>query len=246
MVAGQRPWTRAAARKTQVPIGEMMSNVMTTQIGLSRREDEVAPLGQPDHTLPDSWMGDPAGTQLDGGIGANSEASMATQLPQVPTFDMVFTAHQAEIFRFAVYLMGNRADADDLFQETMLKAFRAFDRLPADANHRAWLYRIATNAFLDDRRKAARVQPFDGDGEIMVADGSPDTADRLDARDLLDAVWAKIMTLPPKQRIAFILRKYHEQEYDEIATVLQSTPAAARANVHEALRKLREAFGDRL
>src|SRR5688500_3925623 len=60
-----------------------------------------------------------------------------------PTFEDVFDWHEAEIYRFALRLTGSPPDADDLFQETMLKAFRAFDRLQPNSNHRAWLYRIA-------------------------------------------------------------------------------------------------------
>jgi RNA polymerase sigma factor (sigma-70 family) len=221
-----------------------MSNLMTTQPGLSRPEEEAAPREQSLQALCDSWPDASARNLLTGGEAAVAEDGARSEICRNPTFDMVLTTHQAEIYRFAVYLTGNQPDADDLFQETMLKAFRAFGRLPADANHRAWLYRIATNAFLDDRRKLARVQSLAPDHEVVVADSAAEIADRLDARDVLDAVWAMITTLPPKQRIAFVLRKYHGQEYYEIAAVLRTTPAAARANVHEALRKLRAAFGD--
>ncbi|HKG26471.1 MAG TPA: sigma-70 family RNA polymerase sigma factor, partial [Thermomicrobiales bacterium] len=69
-------------------------------------------------------------------------------LPVALTFDDLVERHQAEIFRFAMQLTRNRADADDLYQETLIKAYRAFDRLDGAANHRAWLYKIATNTFL--------------------------------------------------------------------------------------------------
>src|SRR5215216_3622627 len=77
------------------------------------------------------------------------------------TFDDTLARYGAEIYRFALYLTRNRADADDLYQETALKAYRAWDRLPCDANHRAWLYRIASNAFLSDKRKSARLSSLD-------------------------------------------------------------------------------------
>jgi RNA polymerase sigma factor (sigma-70 family) len=229
----------------------MMANVMGTQPGLAPGEEIAPRRARLPTTRSDLWPDEPTGEAFpDGEAGPTMDTGAPTgnrsELAAVVTFEVLVATYQAEIYRFALYLTGNQADADDLFQETMLKAFRAFGRLPAEANHRAWLYRIATNAFLDDRRKAARVRPFAGDGEIAVADTTVEITERLDARDLLDAVWAMITTLPPKQRIAFVLRKYHGQEYDEIATVLRTTPAAARANVHEALRKLRVAFGDRL
>ena len=163
----------------------------------------------------------------------------------VPTFEEVVGRHQEEIYRYAVQLTRNRTDADDLYQETLLKAYRAFGRLDGAANHRAWLYRIATNTFLSDRRKLARVDPLDEATVRMIPAAGIDHAASLDARDLLREVADFVEGLPPKQRAALTLRKYHELEYAEIAAALGSSEAAARASVHAALRKLREHFGDR-
>ncbi|MDQ3410812.1 MAG: RNA polymerase sigma factor [Chloroflexota bacterium] len=163
-----------------------------------------------------------------------------------PTFEAVLTRYQGEIFRFAVHLTRNHADADDLYQETVLKAYRAFDRLDGAANHRAWLYRIATNAFLSDRRKRNRERPLDEARASQLPGAATDDAARLDAGNLLREVDAFVAALPAKQRLALIQRKYHDLSYAEIAGNLRCSEAAARANVHEALRKLRHQFGDRL
>src|SRR5215218_10682663 len=164
----------------------------------------------------------------------------------IVTFDDLLDRHQAEIFRFTLQLTRNRADADDLYQETLIKAYRAFDRLDGAANHRAWLYRIATNTFLSDKRKAGREGPLDETVELSLPAETTDHAAGLDARDLLQEVEGFVANLPAKQRVALILRKYHEVGYDEIAATLKCSEAAARANVHEALRKLRDCFGDRI
>jgi RNA polymerase sigma-70 factor (ECF subfamily) len=151
-----------------------------------------------------------------------------------------------EIYRFACQLTGNGTDADDLYQETVLKAFRAFDRLPTDANHRAWLYRICSNTFISDRRKHGRVAPMNDVLAETLTASAPDQARELDARDLLRDVERFVDALPPKQRVALVLRKHHEYGYADIADVLNSSEAAARANVHEALMKLRGAFAHRM
>jgi RNA polymerase sigma factor (sigma-70 family) len=161
------------------------------------------------------------------------------------TFEEVVERYQAEIYRYAVQLTRNRTDADDLYQETLLKAYRAFGRLDGAANHRAWLYRIATNTFLSDRRKLARVDHLDDATAQAIPAAAVDHADGLDARDLLREVAVFVEGLPPKQRVALTLRKYHELDYGEIAAALRSSEPAARASVHAALRKLRERFGDR-
>ena len=163
-----------------------------------------------------------------------------------PTFEMVLERYQTEIFRFAVHLTRNQADADDLYQETVLKAYRAFDRLDGEANHRAWLYRIATNTFLSDRRKRGRERPLDDVQASQLPGKATDDAARLDAGNLLREVDAFVASLPDKQRLALIQRKYHDLSYADIALNLRCSEAAARANVHEALRKLRDRFGDRV
>jgi RNA polymerase sigma-70 factor (ECF subfamily) len=159
---------------------------------------------------------------------------------------MVIEWHGDEIFRFACQLTGNRADADDLYQETLIKAFRAFERLPADANHRAWLYRICSNTWISDRRKHGRVSPMNDVLTDSLTAQIPDQARQLDARDLLREVEQFVGELPPKQRVALVLRKHHELGYADIAGVLNCSEAAARANVHEALSKLRGAFAHRI
>lgn len=171
--------------------------------------------------------------------------SPGVPLPIV-TFDDLLERHQAEIFRFAMQLTRNRADADDLYQETLIKAYRAFDRLDGEANHRAWLFRIATNTFLSGKRRVKREDPLDDTLEAVLPAESMDQAAELDARDLLMEVQRFVETLPDKQRVALILRKYHEMGYGDIAANLKCSEAAARANVHEALRKLRDCFGDRI
>jgi RNA polymerase sigma-70 factor (ECF subfamily) len=177
-------------------------------------------------------------------------AGDATALPDVPlpivTFDDLLDRHQGEIYRFALQLTRNRADADDLYQETLIKAYRAFDRLDGAANHRAWLYRIATNTFLSGRRKAKREDPLDETLEAVLPADPVDHVANFEARDLLLEVQSFVAELPDKQRVALILRKYHEMDYADIARNLKSSEAAARANVHEALRKLRDCFGDRI
>ncbi len=161
-------------------------------------------------------------------------------------FTVIIERHGDEIFRFACQLAGNRVDADDLYQETLLKAFRSFEKLPADANFRAWLYRICSNSFISDRRKHGRVSPMNDAVSDTLSVPPPDSARALDARDLLGEVVRFVDALPPKQRVALVLRKHHEYGYAEIANILDSSEAAARANVHEALTKLRGAFAHRM
>lgn len=163
-----------------------------------------------------------------------------------PTFSSMVDRFGDEIYRYSCQLTRNTSDADDLYQETLLKAFRAFGRLPADANHRAWMYRITSNTFISEYRKRKRDNPMTEEVEMTLTAPARDIVDGLDARDTLRDVEQAVAMLPPKQRAALVLRKYHGHDYASIAHALNSTEVAARANVHEALRKLRAQFSHRL
>src|SRR5207249_319508 len=76
------------------------------------------------------------------------------------TFGELLERHEREIFAYALRLTGSRADADDLYQETFLAAFRGWPP-PRAGNERAWLYKIATNKAIDQVRRARRVVPLD-------------------------------------------------------------------------------------
>ena len=150
-------------------------------------------------------------------------------------------AHHAEIVRYLRRVTARAAEADDLSQETFLRAYRAFGGLPPDANVRAWLFAIATNLARnhfrsESRRRAAQAAvriAGGGEGRDVAPDAETEFGE---ARALVDRV---VMALPPKQRIAFTLRKVHDLDYPAIAESLQCSPESARANVFQALRKIR-------
>lgn len=157
------------------------------------------------------------------------------------TFRDLLDAHQAEILQYLTRLSGHAADAEDLFQDTFLRAFAAFGRLRAGSNHRAWLFRIATNAFLNDRRGRRRRN------EVLISSDEP--ASRGAAREIVmsvevAAVRRAMGLLPPRQRAALVQRKLQGQEYGDIGRSLGCSSAAARAHVYQALRRLRRLLAE--
>jgi RNA polymerase sigma-70 factor (ECF subfamily) len=155
-----------------------------------------------------------------------------------PAFEMLLDRHQREIMGYIVRSLGDVELAQDVFQETFLRAFRAYRRLPAEANHRAWLYRIASNACHDAHRQRAR-SPLPLDESVVAPERSDGTT-----RALAGAVTAFVHSLPTRQRQSVVLRKFQGMNYDEIAAVLGCSPEAARANVYQGLRKVRAHFAE--
>ena len=154
----------------------------------------------------------------------------------LPTLEQLAQQHQAEILAYLARLLGDIHDAEDISQETWLRAHAALPRLAPDANRRAWLYRIATNTafnLLKRRRRERR----DQDGQWPPAPGP-------EARDQWRSVVQAVETLPPKQRAALMQRQFQGLSYREIAAALDCTEAAARANVYQAIQRLRRLLVD--
>lgn len=147
------------------------------------------------------------------------------------TFGELLERHEREIFAYALRLTGRREDADDLYQETFLAAFRGWPP-PRRDNERAWLYKIATNKAIDrDRRRKPTVSVDD----LRLA--APDR----DGVTLLDLAGA-IKTLPAGQRAAFVMRTVEGRPYREVAAALECSEEAARTRVSEATKKVRTAL----
>ena len=164
---------------------------------------------------------------------------MATTRSRRPPgdFSELVDEHQTEILRYLRRLTGNPTTAEDLFQDTFLRAFGGFARLRPGSNHRAWLYRIATNLFLNHRRARGRRAEVALTPELPSRGSSPTTA--YDGVADLAALRRAIGGLPRRQRAAFIQRQLHGLSYREVGAALGCSEAAARANVYQAVRCLR-------
>jgi RNA polymerase sigma-70 factor (ECF subfamily) len=147
--------------------------------------------------------------------------------------------HRPALLRYLVRLLGNEDDAEDACQEALLRAHRAFDRLRPDSNARAWLYRIATNTALDAARTRARARAMVADADLDALPGASSAAERAELRSIARAVEA----LPARQRAALVLRRFEGLQYAEIATAVGGSAESARANVYQAMKKLRAVLG---
>jgi RNA polymerase sigma factor (sigma-70 family) len=149
-----------------------------------------------------------------------------------PPFQVLLDSHGPVVHRFLVASVGP-VDADDCFQETCIAALRAYPDLRDDSNLRAWLLKIARNKAIDSHRAAGRLPaPAEQLPEVPVPPSEP-----IDGEPRL---WARVRALPEKQRMAVFLRSVADLDYAEVAAALDCSRDAARRNVHEGLRRLRE------
>lgn len=155
----------------------------------------------------------------------------------LPRFETLLEAHHDEIFRYAWYMLrGTGIEAEDVTQETFLRAYRAYPRLRADSNCRAWLYKIATNCAYSLLRRGQREVDLD---EELSADGLPPPEETAARSITLERMTQLIDKLPVKQRSAVIMRHIQGFEYTEIAAALNCSEESARAHVSLAVRRLR-------
>ena len=156
-------------------------------------------------------------------------------------FGEIVDLHQRSVYRYLVRCTGKDDDAQELFQETFLRAYRAYAALPADANHRAWLFRIATNLvknYIRGRQRYRKI--FVSDAPLPSPGVHPTTPEQTlhsqeTARLLLNGLGA----LPFRQRTALLQRQLEGLAYREIAENLDCSEDSARAHVYQALKKLR-------
>jgi RNA polymerase sigma-70 factor (ECF subfamily) len=165
-------------------------------------------------------------------------------------FTHLVNQHHGEIYRYLVRVTGRVTDADDLSQETFLRAFRACmcgggpNAAPShttggpNAEPRAWLFAIATNLTKNHFRAKKRLRRAK-DELARGAASLPDSSSDGSGRELGEAVERIVAELPLKQRIAFVQRKVHGFEYETIAENLGCSPESARANVFQATKKIR-------
>jgi len=155
---------------------------------------------------------------------------------RLPPFQALYEEQRADVYRFLMATAGP-LEADDCFQETWISALRAYPRLHRLDNARAWLFRIAQNKAIDAHRARGR-RPVPVEAVAERPAGEPVAL--LEGRDAEPELWAALSSLPPKQRTAVFCRTVLDMPYRELAELLDSSQDAARRNVHEGLKRLRE------
>jgi RNA polymerase sigma factor (sigma-70 family) len=147
------------------------------------------------------------------------------QAVAIPPFERFYEAHRAEVLRLLRRKLG--ADrAEDAFQETFLRALRAYGRLEHGEHLRAWVLTIAQNVAVDTLRRARPTEELEESG---VDDAPPAYAELAELTD----------GLGPKERAAVVLRYGYDLSYEQIASALGSSPDAARQATSTGVRRIR-------
>lgn len=154
------------------------------------------------------------------------------------------------LYGFAVYLCGNREEAQDLVQDTLVKAFRSFARFTPGTNLKAWLYTIMTNTHKNNRRRRSNhwieldESLLHGDEEIAWSK-APESPEVVAIRKTVgDTVRQGIERLPPDFRAVVLLADFEGYSYREISDILGCPMGTVMSRLHRGRRALKAALGD--
>src|SRR5215211_4653238 len=163
-------------------------------------------------------------------------------------FRVLVERHSRSVFRLAFRMTGNEQDAEDVVQESFLRAYRQLGRFESRADFGTWLYRIVSNCSVDlMRSKQARHDQVRGDSldeaavDLPAAD-VPGPERMAQSAEIERRVQDALRELSPLERAAFTLRHYEGRSIDEISATLGLGTSAAKHSVFRAVKKLRAAL----
>ena len=152
-------------------------------------------------------------------------------------FRMLMMKYQEPLYWHIRRLVVSHDDAQDAAQETFVRIYRSFDQYRGDCSFRSWIYRIATNEALriisKRRQEVVSLESAATGVQFIAGDNYIDYDDKVAVK-----LQRAILTLPPKQQLAFNLRYYDELTFDEIARIADSTPSSIKASYHVAKEKI--------
>jgi RNA polymerase sigma factor (sigma-70 family) len=155
-------------------------------------------------------------------------------------FDRMVREHQDRIFAFVMALTGNRHDAEEIAQDTFLRAYRALITYPPDRirelNQKAWLHSIALNVV---RNRVRGLKPRLVELNGSESDHRPGPEARAVRRSQMDELAVRVAGLPRRYREAVVLRHVQELSYAEVADALGQPVGTIKSNVHRGLTMLR-------
>jgi RNA polymerase sigma-70 factor (ECF subfamily) len=150
--------------------------------------------------------------------------------------------HSRSVFRLAFRMTGKVEDAEDVVQETFVRAFRRLARFEERSNFATWLYRIGFNCAIDHLRgRADRETGRDPDviDRLAPAAGGPNSEDLVFAGQISTRVQTALNALSAQERAAFLMRHYHGCSIDEICGALGLKTNAAKHSIFRAVKKMR-------
>jgi RNA polymerase sigma-70 factor (ECF subfamily) len=160
-------------------------------------------------------------------------------------FRVLVERHSRSVYRLAYRMTGKAEDAEDVVQETFVRAYRRLSRFEERANFATWLYRIGFNCAIDYMRARPRRETGEPQEDLdrrPRPDGAPSMDDLVFAGEVSARMQAALGSLSEQERAAFLMRHYHGCSIEEICGALELKTNAAKHSIFRAVRKMRVAL----
>jgi len=151
--------------------------------------------------------------------------------------------HQKYVYSIALRYLKNHFDADDVAQETFIKALGSLSSFKGTSNIKTWLYRITVNMCQNHLRKSKIFSLFSDSAEenfFEIPSGEINAQEQIEKAEFSNKLMKAISTLPEKQRETFALRYFDELSYNEISEILGTSVGGLKANYFQAVKKITE------
>ncbi len=161
-------------------------------------------------------------------------------------FEQLMRGANRQAHSVAYRLTGNQVDAEDLLQESFVRAFRFFHRYDRSLPFLSWMYRIISNAHIDMVRRRNKLKPSsldhggkDGDQALEIADLSFCPGVELIRSSYSDCVQKALNAMNPEFRMAVVLSDVEGMSYEEIAAIMETSIGTVRSRIHRGRTQLR-------
>lgn len=153
-------------------------------------------------------------------------------------FTQLLKSHQAQVYYQIKKMVFEHADADDIAQAVWIKVWNKLDGFKQESAFSTWVFRIAYNETLNFIAQKKRLTTHHSQKEMGHALEHPSSHDGLKASAIQIKLERAIAELPEKQRFVFMLRYYQDFDYEKIASITGTTVGGAKANYHQAVKKM--------
>jgi RNA polymerase sigma-70 factor (ECF subfamily) len=153
------------------------------------------------------------------------------------TFNQLYETHAEDVYRFSLWVTGDKSEAEDITSETFIRAWSKLSKLRTETL-KAYLFAIARNIYLQKIRDHQETWDLDPN----LPDPSPGPVELIEVRAELQQIQELILTLPEMDRAAFVMRVQHDCSYYDISRVLGISLSSSKVKVHRTRKKIIRAF----
>lgn len=155
------------------------------------------------------------------------------------TFNKIVDLYKERLYWHVRKILIDHDDADDVLQNTFIKAWKGLETFREDSSLFTWLYRIATNEALSFLRKKKRENHISWEDAEHSIDGS-DGQEYFSGDEMQKLLQKAILSLPEKQRLVFNMKYYDEMKYEDMSEIMETSVGALKASYHHAVKKIKK------